>query len=116
MTDPRDDLNAVTLAAYERNADKYIARTSTARSSLVDELLRLTVAGASVLELGSGPGRDAAALEEAGRVVSRTDGAAAFVARFHAAGLRARVLDVNADDFGGPYDAIFANAVLLRAV
>lgn len=108
------DSNATTLAAYELHAEKYIARTSKIRSRLVDDLIALVPYGSSVLELGSGPGRDAAALEEAGLDVTRTDGAASFVSRFHAAGLEARVLDVTAEDFGGPFDAIFANAVLLH--
>lgn len=109
-----EDSSAATLAAYERHAAQYVERTSIARSSLVDDLIALTSGGSSVLELGSGPGRDAAALEAAGLVVHRTDGAVSFVERFHLGGLEARILNVHADDFGGPYDAVFANAVLLH--
>ncbi|GAA5209680.1 class I SAM-dependent methyltransferase [Microbacterium kyungheense] len=103
-----------TLAAYERGALQYAARTSTAPAPEVDTLLARVARGARVLELGSGPGRDAAALEAAGLTVDRTDGAAAFVDALRAAGHQARVLDVRAEDFGGPYDAVFANAVLLH--
>jgi hypothetical protein len=106
--------NVETLAAYERHAQQYIDRTPTTRSPLVDDLIALTIAGQRVLELGSAPGRDASALEEAGLIVERTDGAASFVGRFHAEGHSARVLNIYANDFGGPYDAIFANAVLLH--
>jgi SAM-dependent methyltransferase len=67
-----------------------------------------------LLELGSGPGRDALALEAAGLIVHRTDGAASFVERFHRDGFEARVLNVLTQDFGGSFDAIFANAVLLH--
>jgi len=103
-----------TLAAYERGAEQYAARTATAPAPEVAALLARVTAGAHVLELGSGPGRDAAALESAGLTVDRTDGATAFVEAQRAAGHEARVLDLRADDFGGPYDAVFANAVLLH--
>ena len=103
-----------TLNAYEGYASQYVDRTSNARSPLVDDLIGLTAAGDRVLELGTGPGRDAVALEAAGLIVDRTDGAAAFVDRLNAAGHAARVLNLDAGDFDGPYDAIFANAVLLH--
>lgn len=110
----RDLRNARTLAAYEVAADRYIERTTTHRAGLVDDLVRMAFPGAGVLEVGSGPGRDADALEAAGLRVDRTDGARAFVERLRAAGHDARVLDVLRDDLGGPYDAVFANAVLLH--
>jgi SAM-dependent methyltransferase len=103
-----------TLAAYERGARQYAALTSSAPAPEVDALLARVPAGSHVLELGSGPGRDADALESAGLTVDRTDGATAFVGAQRAAGHEARVLDVRADDFGGPFDAVFANAVLLH--
>lgn len=114
MTSDPDDAARVTLMAYERYASQYIERTSTARSRLVDDLIELVAPNAHVLELGSGPGRDAAVLEEAGLLVDRTDGARAFVEALVAAGHRARILNLYEEDFGGPYDAIFANAVLLH--
>ncbi|QCR44781.1 hypothetical protein C1N91_15800 [Curtobacterium sp. SGAir0471] len=111
----RRDLTAErTLLAYERGADRYAERTDDHRAGLVDDLLALVPDGARVLELGSGPGRDADALESAGLRVDRTDGSAAFVERLRADGHDARVLDVRRDGWGGPYDAVFANAVLLH--
>lgn len=68
----------------------------------------------TVLELGSGPGWDASYLETRGLRVVRTDGAPAFVEMLQAAGHPARLLDVRSDDFGGPYDAVLADAVLLH--
>lgn len=103
-----------TLLAYERGADRYAARTDDHRAGLVDVLLALVAPGAHVLELGSGPGRDADALEAAGVRVDRTDGTVAFVERLRGAGHDARLLDVRHDGWGGPYDAVFANAVLLH--
>lgn len=109
-----EDTSRRTLSAYELHAAQYIERTGSARSPLVDDLLSVTPPPAHVLELGSGPGRDAADLEAAGLRVDRTDGASAFVSRLIGEGHDARLLDLYADDFGGPYDAIFANAVLLH--
>lgn len=103
-----------TLAAYRAHALRYAQRTPTAPSPLVGDLLALISPGARVLELGSGPGRDADALDAAGLTVERTDGAASFAALQHAAGHTVRVLDVRAPDFGGPFDAVYANAVLLH--
>lgn len=115
MAQNSDDPNEATLAAYQAHAERYTDRTTTARSPLVDDLLAVTSTGDTVLELGSGPGRDASDLEAAGLIVDRTDGAPAFVDALRRAGHDARVLNFYADDFGGPYDAIYANAVLLHA-
>jgi hypothetical protein len=107
-------LSVETVLAYERYAQQYIANTPTARSPLIDDLIALTAADQRVLELGSGPGRDALALEAAGLIVDRTDGAASFVDRLRADGYSARLLNIHSADYGGVYDAIFANAVLLH--
>lgn len=108
------DPSRETLEAYEHHALQYIDRTSTSRSKLIDDLIAITSVGALELELGCGPGTDAAMLEAAGLIVDRTDGAAAFVNRLQDQGHAARLLRLDADDFGGPYDAVFAKAVLLH--
>ncbi len=81
-------------------------------SGLVDVLAGLVRPGAHVLELGSGAGRDALALEAAGFRVERTDGARTFVDELRADGHGARVLDVRTGVFGGPFDAVFATGLL----
>jgi len=111
---PLGDAADLTLDAYRRHALRYAQRTPTQPSPLVAELSALLPAGGSVLELGCGTGRDADALEAAGFTVDRTDAAASFVALQHTAGHHARLLDVRDADFGGPYDAVFASAVLLH--
>lgn len=68
----------------------------------------------TVLELGSGPGWDATYLETRGPRVIRTDAVSAFVEPLRSDGHEARLLDVRVDDFGGPYDAVLADAVLLH--
>lgn len=111
---PRADSMDITLNSYRNRALRYVEGTPSEPSPLVAVLQEHTPPGAHVLELGSGPGRDAGALEAAGYTVDRTDAAAPFVALQHAAGHRARLLDVRAGDFGGPFDAVFASAVLLH--
>lgn len=106
----------VTLATYEAAAQRYAeqaARPGPAVAAYLDAVADLVGAG-TVLELGSGPGRDADHLQARGTHVVRTDGTRAFVAALQAAGHPARLLDVRTDDLGGPYAAVMANAVLLH--
>jgi 2-polyprenyl-3-methyl-5-hydroxy-6-metoxy-1,4-benzoquinol methylase len=114
VLDPTDE----TLRAYEQRADRYSAASATAVSPdvacLLDAVLARLPAGSYALEIGSGPGLEAAYLEERGMRVDRTDAAAAFVKRLHEQGYDARLLDVRDGDLGGPYDAVLANAVLLH--
>lgn len=107
-----------TVIAYERRADLYTAaaeaKPGPALVALFDGVLSRIPPRGHLLELGSGPGLDARYLEERGAVVDRTDAARAFVARLRDQGHRARVLDARDPDFGGPYDGVVANAVLLH--
>lgn len=107
-----------TLRAYEQRADRYFDASAPAVSAEVAGLLDAVVTrlrpGSHVLEVGTGPGREAAYLEERGLHVDRTDATAAFVERLRANGHDARLLDVRDGNLGGPYDAVLANAVLLH--
>jgi cyclopropane fatty-acyl-phospholipid synthase-like methyltransferase len=107
----------LTLAAYEAGIEAYLRDTAELLEpvrAFLDRIAAL-IPGGRVLELGSGPGRDADYLESRGLTVQRSDGAAAFVQRLRAAGhAEARVLDVRGAELGGPYDGIVANAVLLH--
>ena len=73
-----------------------------------------------MLEVGSGSGRDALALEQAGLSVRRTDITPAFVDLLHQAGHPADRLDPLRDDLADPYaphaayDGVWANASLLH--
>ncbi len=115
---PTENTNRATIASYERAAQTYADLTSThptpAMAALLDEVAARTPPGAHVLELGSGTGRDATALEQRGLHVRRTDGTQAFVDLMRASGQAADRLDLVTDDFGGPYDAVVAFAVLLH--
>lgn len=111
-TDPDD----TTLASYQAAANRYIEHTVPAPPVVLAYLDRVAglVGHGHVLELGSGPGWDAAYLERRGVRVTRSDATRAFVERLRAAGQHARLLDIRYDDLGGPYDAVLANAVLLH--
>ena len=114
---------AATVAAYDADAAAY--GDAALPPSVLDAVRLLAERlgpGARVLEIGSGHGRDALALEDAGLRVRRTDIAAGFVALLRAQGHRADVLDPLHDDVPDPdpddrsagYDAVWANACLLH--
>lgn len=106
----------VTLATYEAAAEIYREQTAATNQAVAEFLDRLAdlVGAGEVLELGSGPGWDAGYLESRGLRVTRTDATRAFVEMMRQDGHEARLLDVRVDDFGGPYDAILADAMLLH--
>ena len=112
MTDPDD----ATLAAYQSRVQEYLRGSPWPFPELLaflDRFARLAGQG-PVLEIGSGPGRDADYLENRGVRVIRTDATPAFVSLMRDAGHDARLLDARTDPLGGPYQGILANAVLLH--
>lgn len=107
--------NEVTLATYEQAAERFRESIPTEpNAQLIDLLAEAAGPGARVLELGSGTGRDALELERRGFVVRRTDATQAFLEMMRADGYDADPLNAITDDFGGPYDAVFADAVFLH--
>jgi len=108
----------VTLASYEQGIDAYFAGSTPTPIPVYAEfrysVAALFPADARMLEFGSGPAHDALFFEASGVRVQRTDGAAGFVGRLRSNGYDADLLDVTADEFGGPFDIVFANAVLLH--
>jgi SAM-dependent methyltransferase len=115
------DPRAVTAGAYDQDADGYAAATAAMpdlHRAAVTRFVAELGDGARVLEIGTGSGRDAAALEAAGASVRRTDVTPAFVERLRAAGQDADLVDPLVDDLadpaspGRPYDGVWANACL----
>ena len=110
--------SARTIQSYEEYAAKYDALVSEVPSPDVEEALRRLAEsvgpGAAVLEIGSGPGRDADFVESLGLVVRRTDATRAFLDLQAARGKRGELLNVMTDDLGGPYDGIMALCVLIH--
>jgi len=116
VTNRHGDSVDITLRSYETAAQRYAdqsAAPSLALCAFLD-LFADTVGFGRVLEVGSGPGMDAAYLERRGLNVSRTDATPAFVEMMRAAGCEARLLDIRTSDLGGPWEAVLAQAVLLH--
>lgn len=108
--------NSITLRAYEAAAERYRAQTGGPRTvvPLLDRLLATLARGSLVLEIGSGPGRDALLLEQRGLRVARTDATRAFVEMLRADGHDAQLLNVITDPIVGRFDGVLADAVLLH--
>jgi SAM-dependent methyltransferase len=110
--------NEVTLATYEEAADRFRDSIPRGPNAFLIELFDLIDAhlpgGGEVLELGSGTGRDAVEFERRGHRVRRTDAAGSFVEMIRADGHEVDQLNALTDDFGGPYDLVFADAVFLH--
>lgn len=108
----------VTLDSYERGIEDYLRHSPIEPHPSVAafraRVLEHLATGQRMLELGSGPGRDAAFFEAAGIAVQRSDGAPAFVAMLREQGHNVTLIDVTRDELGEDLDAVFANAVLLH--
>lgn len=112
-----------TIAAYNASAVEYAAETAQLPDSILKEIERFAgLLGGSgrVLEIGSGGGRDARALEALGLSVRRTDITPAFVEVLREQGVEADLLDPLTDDLSDPqrpgrrYDAVWAQACLMH--
>lgn len=112
------DENSKTLRSYNSGADSYIAGTPSIVTGDVkvwlDKSLSLLKPGSSILEIGSAFGRDATYMQRKGFSVFPTDGSKSFVKFMETQKLKAKLLNAITDDLDGPYDMIYANAVLLH--
>jgi SAM-dependent methyltransferase len=109
--------NARTLEAYEQHIDRYrfsLGPVPDWHVAFLDRVAASLPPGATVLELGSGTGLDARGLASRGLAVQPSDAASAFVDAMRRDGLAPLRIDVLTDDLGGPWDAVFACAVLLH--
>ena len=102
-----------TLDFYATSAEPYLASRPDSVSRHLPEFLAQLSPGASILELGCGGGRDAAAMMAAGFEVDPTDGVAE-IAQLAAErlGSDARVMRFDQLDACETYDAVWANASL----
>lgn len=114
----------VTVEAYDEFATAYAAAKQTVPDGVLAEIRDLATLlgpGARVLEIGSGPGLDADALEAQGLSVRRSDISRAFVRMLREAGHEADLLDPLTDDLadhergGAAHDGVWASASLLHA-
>ena len=107
-----------TVKSYEKFAREYDKLCSEQLPVDVADALRRLVGciptSGSVLEIGSGPGREADFVESLGRAVRRTDATQAFLDVQAERGKKAELLNVITDELGGPYDAVLALCVLIH--
>lgn len=104
-----------TLRFYEEEAPVYAASGPAGASRHLAGFLARLPAGARILELGCGGGRDAAAMLAAGFDVDPTDGSAALAKEASARlGRPARVMRFDELAAVDSYDAVWAAACLLH--
>ncbi|WP_332698967.1 class I SAM-dependent methyltransferase [Devosia sp.] len=104
-----------TLKFYADNAAQYVQHASRPAPQLVDFMARLPP-GASVLELGTGNGRDAAAMLAAGFAVTPSDASPELAAEARARlGCPVRIMAFHELDDSEAYYGVWANACLLHA-
>lgn len=111
--------NDLTLRTYDESAERWMSDRRRSGSwfevvSLIDAMASDLRVSAHVLELGSASGVEAKVMESRGLSVRRSDATPAFVEALRRAGHDVDRLNVITDDLGGPWDAIFANAVFLH--
>jgi SAM-dependent methyltransferase len=123
LHDVRHAARAATVRAYDASAAVYRDNTAEVPAGVqaaIDRFVGLLRPGARLLEIGSGSGRDARALEHAGMSVRRTDITPAFVQLLRDSGFDADVVDPLVDDLadpaapGTPYAGVWADASLLH--
>ena len=104
-----------TLDFYDREAPDYVASGKGGVSRWLDGFMQALPAGARILELGCGGGRDAQAMLARGFDVDPTDGTPAMAAKAAARlGRPVRVMRFDELSDAGAYDAVWANASLLH--
>lgn len=107
-----------TIEHYERSAREYAREIDphppAFRAAALQRLVSLLPADATVLEVGSGTGRDADHLEGLGVAVRRTDAVRAFAEIQAERGKQVALVDVVSDDLGGPYDGVLSMCVLMH--
>ena len=105
-----------TLAFYQTRAPHWVFHSGERHSHQLDAFLDRLPAGAAVLELGCGGGRDAARMKARGFAVDATDAAPAIVARANQAfDLAARVMAFHELEAEAAYAGVWAHASLLHA-
>lgn len=110
--------NQQTLGTYNSAVTQYFEAASPEVSTGIKEWIDMNLsqlpAGARILEIGSGTGKDAAYMEAKGFTVELTDASQGFVDHIKSQGRQARMLNALTDEMDGDYDMVYANAVLLH--
>ncbi len=112
------DTNSTTVQSYDAHIQEYIDGTPQVVEGFVknwiDAVLTDLPKDVRILEFGSAFGRDADYIESKGYAVERTDVTPGFVSLLQSQGHSARILNAISDELDGPYNLVFADAVLLH--
>ena len=104
-----------TLRFYADNAATYAQHRTRPTDARLDAFLAALPAGARVLELGCGGGRDSAQIMKRGFALDATDGTPAMVRKANERfDVGARILQFDQLDAVAAYDAVWAHACLLH--
>lgn len=112
--------NTFNQKQYQENAQAYLNSNVTAAIGGGNPELRVAFlatvlpSGRRVLEIGSGGGNDALALQKAGYDVLASDFVQSFVDTLKTQGLNALYLDAKNDPIPSGFDAVYANAVFVH--
>ncbi|MGH7881494.1 MAG: class I SAM-dependent methyltransferase [Candidatus Dormibacteraceae bacterium] len=110
------DSNRKTLEAYDAAPQLYLERTPPVVQGFtkdwIDAALALLLPGAVILEMGTGTGRDARYIEEAGFNVVRTEASEGLRSLLQSQGVEVRKLNVLTDELTERFDMVHSNAVL----
>jgi SAM-dependent methyltransferase len=105
-----------TIAVYDAKAADYAARFGGAEpSGSLQRFIEALPPAGKVLDLGCGPGADAARMQAAGLEVLAVDASPEMVALAQARGVRAEVRSFDEIDEVAAYDGVWANFSLLHA-
>jgi SAM-dependent methyltransferase len=115
MKPPAPAHDPATLAFYAKEAATYATSFPPGPNRHLDRFLELLPAGARILELGCGAGRDTAAMLARGFDVDPTDATAGLARRAEAlTGQPVRAMRFDELDAVERYDAVWAHACLLH--
>lgn len=110
--------NEQTLQTYKEKLQEYIDNTpkviNDAEYPWIDQALSYIPKDGTILELGSGAGRNAEHIVERHYNLECTEAVAEFVEIMQNNGLNARLLNILTDDIKEKYDMVLANAVLVH--
>lgn len=112
------DHQKITLESYQKHWKEYVDGTSKVVTGIqkqwLNEFNSKVVAGASILEIGSGPGRDADYFEAQGRHIYRTDVVEAFISFQQSLGHKIHLYDVLAGPNANTFYGVLAAAVFIH--
>ncbi len=109
--------NEQTLRAYQNKTQEYVTGTPAIDDTIrkwLDASLALIPESGTILEVGSGFGRDAEYIRGKGYAIECSDAVPKFIEILESKGFSARLINLLSDDIGGEYDMVVADAVLLH--